>query len=204
MYLSRLFLCIESTLCLRDNYFLLQEEKREDVKEWVLAVSMDQRVEQELPTDERGTYVASLHCPHTQVTSLPCIITGERHLIVIIGEFPFHCTMSMPVWTCHNIIVLYMYMLITYIHVPYIFMYIFGDYDIIYSIIHFTLCHSLLRSLPYSYNTLYIIGYPVLRHKVEFKRGGCCANKEDWNKFVMAAKVCQLAHFMSKLMIVIS
>ena len=54
-----------------------QEDKREDVKEWVLAVSMDQRVEQELPTDERGTYVASLHCPHTQVTSLPCVITGK-------------------------------------------------------------------------------------------------------------------------------
>jgi hypothetical protein len=54
-----------------------QEDKREDVKEWVLAVSMDQRVEQELPTDERGTYVASLHCPHTQITSLPCVITGQ-------------------------------------------------------------------------------------------------------------------------------
>ena len=34
-----------------------------------------------------------------------------------------------------------------------------------------------------------LLGYPVLRHKVEFKRGGCCANKEDLNKFVMAAKV---------------
>lgn len=54
-----------------------QEEKREDVKEWVLAVSMDQRVEQELPSDERGTYVASLYCPHTQVHSLPCVVTGK-------------------------------------------------------------------------------------------------------------------------------
>ena len=85
----------------------VQEDKREEVKEWVLAVSMDQRVEQVLPTDERGTYVGSLHCPHTQVDSLPCVITG----------------------------------------------------------------------------------YPVLRHKVEFKRGGRSANKEDWNKFIMATKV---------------
>ena len=54
-----------------------QEDKREEVKEWVLAVSMDQQVEQVLPSDERGTYVASLSCPHTQVTSLPCVITGE-------------------------------------------------------------------------------------------------------------------------------
>lgn len=54
-----------------------QEDKREEVKEWVLAVSMDQQVEQVLPSDERGTYVASLSCPHTQVTSLPCVITGQ-------------------------------------------------------------------------------------------------------------------------------
>lgn len=73
----------------------------------MLAVSIDQRVEQVLPTDERGTYSASLHCPHTQVDSLACMVTG----------------------------------------------------------------------------------YPVLRHKVDFKRGGRCANKEDWNKFIMATKV---------------
>lgn len=64
-------------------------------------------MEQVLPTDERGTYVASLHCSHTKVDSLPCMVTG----------------------------------------------------------------------------------YPVLRHKVEFKRGERCANKEDWNKFIMATKV---------------
>ena len=92
----------------------------------MLAVSMDQRVEQELPTDERGTYVASLHCPHTQITSLPCVITGKLD--------------------CENLS----------------------------KICNF---HALM------------LGYPVLRHKVEFKRGGCCANKEDLNKFVMAAKV---------------
>lgn len=77
------------------------------MKEWVLAVSMDQRVEQVLPTDERGTYVGSLYCSHTKVDSLPCVVTG----------------------------------------------------------------------------------FPVLRHSVEFKRGGRCANKEDWNKFIMATKV---------------
>ena len=93
--------------CMHADSYRTQEDKREEVKEWVLAVSMDQRVEQVLPTDERGTYVGSLHCSHTQVDSLPCVITG----------------------------------------------------------------------------------YPVLRHKVDFKRGGRCANKEDWNKFIMATKV---------------
>lgn len=35
-------------------------------------------------------------------------------------------------------------------------------------------------------------GYPVLRQKMEFKKGGRCANKEDWNKFVMCIKVSTL------------
>lgn len=34
-----------------------------------------------------------------------------------------------------------------------------------------------------------ITGYPVLRNKMEFKRPGKAANKEDWNKFIMATKV---------------
>lgn len=32
-------------------------------------------------------------------------------------------------------------------------------------------------------------GYPVLRNKMEFKCPGKAANKEDWNKFIMATKV---------------
>lgn len=85
----------------------LAEEKREEVKEWVLAVSMDQKVEQVLPTDERDTYEACLVAVNTGITSPPCVITG----------------------------------------------------------------------------------YPVLRNKIEFKRPGKAANKEDWNKFIMATKV---------------
>ena len=77
------------------------------MKEWVLAVSMDQRVsyydniiagyhgittqqvEQVLPQDERGTYVASLNSPHTGVTSLPCVVSGDGgcgmyHVILLI------------------------------------------------------------------------------------------------------------------------
>ena len=33
------------------------------------------------------------------------------------------------------------------------------------------------------------IGYPVLRNGMEFKKSGKAANKEDWNKFSMSAKV---------------
>ncbi|XP_063296825.1 intraflagellar transport protein 172 homolog [Pelobates fuscus] len=81
-------------------------EKREEVREWVLAVSMDQRVDQVLPKDERGTYEAALIDVSSGVRSLPCLITG----------------------------------------------------------------------------------YPVLRNKIEFKQPGKAANKEDWNKFLMAVK----------------
>uniref|UniRef100_A0A8C2A3K4 Intraflagellar transport protein 172 homolog n=1 Tax=Cyprinus carpio TaxID=7962 RepID=A0A8C2A3K4_CYPCA len=81
-------------------------EKREEIREWVLTVSMDQRVEQVLPKDERGTYEASLVALGTGIRSLPCVITG----------------------------------------------------------------------------------YPVLHNKIEFKRPGMAANKDDWNKFLMATK----------------
>ncbi|XP_064625451.1 intraflagellar transport protein 172 homolog [Lineus longissimus] len=85
----------------------LQEHEHEDIKEWVLAVSMDQKVEQILPSDERDTYEASLVASNTGIRSLPCVISG----------------------------------------------------------------------------------YPVLRNKLEFKRPGKVANKDEWNKFLMATKV---------------
>ncbi|KAK3595246.1 hypothetical protein CHS0354_010853 [Potamilus streckersoni] len=85
----------------------LTSQQHEELKEWVLAVSMDQKVEQVLPKDERNSYEASLIATDTGVRSLPCVITG----------------------------------------------------------------------------------YPVLRNKMEFKHPSRVANKEDWNKFLMATKV---------------
>lgn len=32
-------------------------------------------------------------------------------------------------------------------------------------------------------------GYPILRNKIDFKRPGKAANKDNWNKFLMAVKV---------------
>lgn len=34
-----------------------------------------------------------------------------------------------------------------------------------------------------------LLGYPVLRNKLEFKNPGKVANKDDWNKFAMTTKV---------------
>ncbi|XP_012868986.1 PREDICTED: intraflagellar transport protein 172 homolog [Dipodomys ordii] len=92
----------------------IPEAQREEVRDWVLTVSMDQRLEQVLPRDERGAYEASLVAASTGVRALPCLITG----------------------------------------------------------------------------------YPILRNKIEFKRPGKAANKDNWNKFLMAIKtshspVCQ-------------
>lgn len=84
-----------------------QEAQREEVRDWVLTVSMDQRLEQVLPRDERGAYEASLVAASTGVRALPCLITG----------------------------------------------------------------------------------YPILRNKIEFKRPGKAANKDNWNKFLMAIKI---------------
>ncbi|CAG0924379.1 unnamed protein product, partial [Notodromas monacha] len=50
-------------------------EKQEEAKEWVLAVSIDQKVEQILPMDERSAYEASLRSPDGQILQ-PCIISG--------------------------------------------------------------------------------------------------------------------------------
>lgn len=54
-----------------------QDDRREEIRDWVLTVSMDQRVEQILPADERDTYEASLIAINTGIRSLPCIITGD-------------------------------------------------------------------------------------------------------------------------------
>ena len=54
----------------------LDQSQHEDVKEWVLAVSMDQKVEQQLPIDERMTYEASLVASGSHTTSPACVVTG--------------------------------------------------------------------------------------------------------------------------------
>ncbi|XP_039604872.1 intraflagellar transport protein 172 homolog [Polypterus senegalus] len=84
----------------------ISEEKREEIRDWVLTVCIDPKVEQVLPKDERDTYEASLVAVNTGIRSLPCVITG----------------------------------------------------------------------------------YPVLRNKIEFKRPGKAANKDEWNAFLMAVK----------------
>uniref|UniRef100_A0A3P8UXR3 Intraflagellar transport protein 172 homolog n=1 Tax=Cynoglossus semilaevis TaxID=244447 RepID=A0A3P8UXR3_CYNSE len=90
---------IPTKLCVTDD-------QREQIRDWVLTVSLDKRVEQVLPQDERNTYQASLVAANSGLRSLPCVLTG----------------------------------------------------------------------------------YPVLRNKVEFSAAGKMANKEDWNKFLMATK----------------
>lgn len=56
----------------------LSREEREEVREWVLTVSVDQQVEQRLPVDQRGVYVGSLTSHATDLAKpLPeCALTA--------------------------------------------------------------------------------------------------------------------------------
>jgi len=58
------------------EYQHLDEDKREEVREYVLSVSMDQTADAVLQKDARGTYVGSLSCQNTSREYQPCIVTG--------------------------------------------------------------------------------------------------------------------------------
>ncbi|KAJ4427860.1 hypothetical protein ANN_23861 [Periplaneta americana] len=95
----------------------LSPQQHEEVKEWVLAVSMDQRVDQTLPLDERGLTPSALTSPgRSGPPATPCVVSG----------------------------------------------------------------------------------FPVLsqrgRNPIEFKRPGKQANRDDWNKLMMAAKMAPETH----------
>ncbi len=55
--------------------FHSQAEQHEDIKEWVLAVSVDKQIERKLLTDKRGIYEANLTNPDDSVAD-PCLVTG--------------------------------------------------------------------------------------------------------------------------------
>ena len=40
-----------------------------------------------------------------------------------------------------------------------------------------------------SHDNEYYTGFPVLRDKVDFRKAGFAANKDDWNRLLMATKV---------------
>lgn len=65
-------LCYETVV----DVVISQDAQREEIRDWMLTVSMDQRVAQLLPNDERDTYDASLLAANTGIHYLPCIITG--------------------------------------------------------------------------------------------------------------------------------
>lgn len=123
---------------------LCQEAQREQIRDWVLMLSMDNRLEQVLPRDERNSYEASLVATGTGLRSLPCVLTGSTH------THTHTHTHGGGGRTQRWVGSLLSFLLLLFLVPP---------------------------------------GYPVLRSKVEFSTAGRAANKEDWNKFLMAAKV---------------
>jgi len=64
------------TTC-QSRFLSLQEAGREEVRDWVLAVSVDHKVEQVLPLDERETFQGNLLAHNTGIRALPCVVTGD-------------------------------------------------------------------------------------------------------------------------------
>jgi len=54
----------------------LSDPKHEEIKNWVLTISVNRQIEMELKTDERGVYEAALQVPGSSTKCLPCVITG--------------------------------------------------------------------------------------------------------------------------------
>jgi intraflagellar transport protein 172 len=68
----------------------LSDEKHEDIKTWVISISMNGKIEPSLNLDERGCYEAMLNPPDEQGTKYsalnftyhPCVITGNLDLFL--------------------------------------------------------------------------------------------------------------------------
>ncbi|XP_024146740.1 intraflagellar transport protein 172 homolog [Oryzias melastigma] len=60
---------LPSQLCVTDT-------QQDQVRSWVLTVSMDRQVERVLPRDERNTFEGSLVAAGSGLRSLPCVLTG--------------------------------------------------------------------------------------------------------------------------------
>lgn len=55
----------------------LSRDQREQVRDWVLTVSVDQKVDQGLPVDQRGVYVGSLNSHSIDADPVAeCVLTG--------------------------------------------------------------------------------------------------------------------------------
>ncbi|RLN31787.1 hypothetical protein BBO99_00001824 [Phytophthora kernoviae] len=66
---------------LPETHYLAEESAREEIRDWVLTISMDQQVAEKLPEHaclncKASIYEATLQCPECKTTSESCIITG--------------------------------------------------------------------------------------------------------------------------------
>ena len=54
----------------------LTDDKHEEIKTWVIGVSMNGKITPSLNKDERGCYEATLNPPDSDINYVPCVITG--------------------------------------------------------------------------------------------------------------------------------
>lgn len=133
---------------------------------------MDQRLEQVLPQDERGTYEASLVAASTGVRALPCLITGGKPRSTphpVAGRTGGNTADSGNFLPCV----------------------VKGTQGRDISLSTLGCSSFMVRPGSVSSPSSFVFpsGYPILRNKIEFKRPGKAADKDNWNKFLMAIKV---------------
>ncbi|KDO34175.1 hypothetical protein SPRG_01418 [Saprolegnia parasitica CBS 223.65] len=78
---------------LPDEQYLPDEAAREEIRDWVLTISMDQQVQEKLPERpcpncQASIYEGSLHCTECKAKFEPCIITG----FPVVAKMTVNCT----------------------------------------------------------------------------------------------------------------
>ncbi|KAL0586022.1 hypothetical protein ABG067_004345 [Albugo candida] len=78
---------------LPETHFIMEESTREEIRDWVLAISMDQQVQEKLVERKctqcmTSIYEATLQCPECKMTSEACILTGYP----VRAKMTVHCT----------------------------------------------------------------------------------------------------------------
>lgn len=78
---------------LPESQFVSDESAREEIRDWVLTISMDQQVQEKLPEKpciqcKASVYEAALQCGECKVKAEPCIITG----FPVAAKTTVHCT----------------------------------------------------------------------------------------------------------------
>ncbi len=148
------------------------------LRDWILAVSMDTQMEQSLNTRNcekcrTAIYDASLICVKCSATSPPCVVSGmnfRRRVVALLACRSLLVVVVVAAALCFARLVVFLFF--------------------------FVLC--LNRSPPLCVGGCSFVlctGYPVpVAHRVTCTNCGSIAHKQHWNAFVTKTKSCPWCH----------